>query len=284
MGGLWVSPEDNGANVMQMTNVPGLFAAGEVDFQYHGANRLGANSLLSCIFSGFIAGPRMVEWIKSHPEEADPSVYDGELKRQEAMNNKVLGMTSGTENAFAIHKELGLEMTNHCTVVRRNDNLKKLLVKFSEWEERWENINVNDTSTSVNQAFGFTRALWDMLQLGKAVVKGALMRDESRGAHYKPDFQLHLPEKEKLGAATDTDAYQEFVRETARANGVEFTVAPKSGKEVSPEFNAYMREWVEREKNWNKTSMAKHVEGSEPELSFAPVRMTVEPPKPRIYK
>src|SRR5690606_15435407 len=201
---------------------------------------LGANSLLSCIFSGFAAGPRMVEWVKSHPSEAEASVYDSELKRQEEMNTKVLGMTGGSENAFGIHKELGLEMTKHCTVVRRNENLKTLLGKFGEWEERWENININDNSTSVNQSFQFTRVLWDMLQLGKAVVKGALLRDESRGAHYKPDFQLHLPEKELLGAATDTNAYQDFVRDLARENGADYTVAPKSDATVSTEFNEYM--------------------------------------------
>jgi succinate dehydrogenase / fumarate reductase flavoprotein subunit len=282
MGGLWVSPEDNGDRVMQMTNIPGLFAAGEVEFQYHGANRLGANSLLSCIFGGFIAGPRMVEWVKSHPNEADQSVYDNELKRQTDMNNKVLGMTSGSENAFAIHKELGLEMTKHCTVVRRNENLKALLGKFGEWEQRWHNININDTSTSVNQSFQFTRGLWDMLQLGKAVVKGALLRDESRGAHYKPDFQLPLPDKSKLGEATDVDL--EWGGVWAAANGATYTVAPKSGAPVTPEFEEYMAKWVEREKTWNKTSIAKFVDGGEPEVGYAPVRMTVEPPKPRIYK
>src|SRR3989338_4450099 len=57
MGGLWV-------DFQQMTNIPGLFAAGECEYQYHGANRLGANSLVSCIYGGFVAGPAAVQYMK----------------------------------------------------------------------------------------------------------------------------------------------------------------------------------------------------------------------------
>lgn len=284
MGGLWVSAVDSGPMVKQMTNIPGLFAAGEVEFQYHGANRLGANSLLSCIFGGFLAGDRMVQWAKSHSSEADPAVYQAELDRQTAINKKVLGMTSGKENAFAIHRELGNAMTRYCTVVRRNNELRELMAKFAEWEQRYDNINVNDTSTSVNQSFQFTRSLWDMLQLGKAVAKAALLRDESRGAHYKPEFSLELPANDKLGKHTDTDAYQAFVAELSATNKVAYDVPAKSGAAVAPEFEEYMRKWVDNQNKWLKTSLARHVDGAEPEVNFAPVVCTVEPPKPRIYK
>src|SRR6185436_13278337 len=55
MGGLWCDYD-------HMTNIPGLFAVGEVDYQYHGANRLGANSLISCLYGGMVCGPKMVAW------------------------------------------------------------------------------------------------------------------------------------------------------------------------------------------------------------------------------
>ena len=58
MGGMWVDFD-------QATNIPGIFAAGECEYQYHGANRLGANSLLSCIYGGFVAGPNAVNYAKS---------------------------------------------------------------------------------------------------------------------------------------------------------------------------------------------------------------------------
>ena len=78
MGGLWVDYEANGEGGLlpgsprnQSTNVPGLYAIGECDYQYHGANRLGANSLLSCIFSGLFVGPGIVNWMKSNKAAAD---------------------------------------------------------------------------------------------------------------------------------------------------------------------------------------------------------------------
>ncbi len=288
MGGLWVSPVDGGGQVRQKTNVPGLFSAGEVEFQYLGANRLGANSLLSCIFGGFTAGPRMVEWIASHPEEADESVYSDELKRQNAENDKVLGMNSGGENAFALHRELGQAMTAQCTVVRRNEGLRQLMDKLGELEERWSDIDVNDASTPVNQSFAFTRALFDMIQLAKAMAKGALLRDECRGAHYKPDFDLEKPEKEQLGDHRMTDAYKGFVRELEAKHGVEydakFKEAPAGTAPAAPEFQEYMRNWVEQQKRWSKTTLATWKPNAEPDIEFRDVVMTCEPPKPRIYK
>src|SRR5256886_8636625 len=58
MGGLWV-------DYKQATNIPGIFSAGECEYQYHGANRLGANSLVSCIFGGFVAGPAAVQYARN---------------------------------------------------------------------------------------------------------------------------------------------------------------------------------------------------------------------------
>lgn len=284
MGGLWVSSVDGNGFVKQMTNVPGLFAIGECEFQYHGANRLGANSLLSCIFGGFAAGPRMVEWTKSHSDEADASVYSDELKRQEAENARVLGMTKGSENGFAIHRELGKWMTEQCTVVRTNEGLQKLLDKIAELESRWPNININDDSAPVNQSFAFTRALLDMIQMAKAMAKGALMRDECRGAHYKPEFEVHLPPKEKLGEATDVPAYREYAEQLAAKNGTQYKLKPVSGKPVTPEFEEYIRQWVEQQKKWTRTTLATWKPAAEPEIEFRDVVMTVEPPRPRIYK
>ena len=285
MGGLWVGYTDEGDMIKQMTNVPGTFAAGEVDFQYHGANRLGANSLLSCIYGGLLSGERAAEYVTSHPEESAASVYDGELKRQNEISEKILGMTSGSENPFAIHKELGEQMTAYCTVVRENDKLDQLLGKLSELEERAGNININDTGRSVNQTFTFARALPDMIRLAKAIAKGARMRDESRGAHYKPDFDLQKPESSKIGEASDHQGYRDFCGEIAEKWGAEFDLPPKSGEDITPEFDDYMNNWIQKERNWNKTSIATYKDREkEPEITYRDVAMTVVPPKPRIYK
>lgn len=190
MGGLW-------CDYNQMTNIPGLFAAGEVDYQYHGANRLGANSLLSSIYGGMVAGPKAIEYISAlskHTDDIDSSVFEAEKKNQQERYDKILSM-NGDENAYVIHKELGEWMTDNVTVVRHNDRLKKTDEKIQELMERYQNINVTDTNKWSNQGAPFIRQLWNMLHLARVITLGALNRDESRGAHYKPDFPERNDEK-----------------------------------------------------------------------------------------
>ena len=174
----------------QMTNVPGLFAAGECEYQYHGANRLGANSLVSAIYGGMIAGPKAVEYIKGlkkSVQDISSSVLDSFHKKQTDQYESLLAM-SGTENAYVIHKELGEWMTANMTVVRHNAKLEATIGKIKELKERYHNINMSDTSRWSNQGVAFTRQLWNMLELSEAMTLGGLMRNESRGAHYKPEF------------------------------------------------------------------------------------------------
>ncbi|WP_147532557.1 succinate dehydrogenase flavoprotein subunit [Bacillus marasmi] len=183
MGGLWVDFD-------QMTNIPGLFAAGECDYSQHGANRLGANSLLSAIYGGMVAGPNALKYIGGLEKSVDsvPStVFERHVKTEEEKWNNIMSM-NGTENAYVIHKELGEWMTDNVTVVRYNDKLKQTDDKIVELLERYKNININDTAKWSNQGAAFTRQLENMLQLARVITLGALNRNESRGAHYKPDF------------------------------------------------------------------------------------------------
>jgi succinate dehydrogenase / fumarate reductase, flavoprotein subunit len=183
MGGMWV-------DFNQMTNIPGLFACGECEYQYHGANRLGANSLLSAIFGGMVTGPKAIEYIKGlkkSAEDLSESVFERETNRQTDKYESILAM-NGTENAYVLHKELGEWMTNNMTVVRYNDKLQQTVDKIKELKQRYQNININDTARWNNAGVAFTRQLWNMLELSEAMTVGALMRNESRGAHYKPDF------------------------------------------------------------------------------------------------
>jgi succinate dehydrogenase / fumarate reductase flavoprotein subunit len=183
MGGMW-------CDYNQMTNIPGLFAAGECDYQYHGANRLGANSLLSSIFGGMVAGPKAIEYIKGLKKSAadvDEKVFTSEQKRLTEKYESVLKM-NGTENAYVIHKELGEWMIDNMTVVRYNKKLQETDNKIQELMQRYKNININDTAKWSNQGVAFTRQLWNMLELARVMTLGALQRNESRGAHYKPEF------------------------------------------------------------------------------------------------
>ncbi|TVX87141.1 succinate dehydrogenase flavoprotein subunit [Paenibacillus agilis] len=183
MGGMWV-------DYNQMTNIPGLFAAGECEYQYHGANRLGANSLLSAIYGGMVAGPKAVEYVRGlskSAEDISSTVFDREKNKQSDKYEKLLKM-DGKENAYVLHKELGEWMTNNMTVVRYNDKLQETINKIKELKSRYANINIHDTARWNNPGVAFTRQLWNMLELGEAMTLSALLRDESRGAHYKPDF------------------------------------------------------------------------------------------------
>ena len=180
MGGLWVDFD-------QQTNIPGIFAAGEADYSIHGANRLGANSLLSCIYAGLLAGPNAVNYAKSLKPQTGDGGHAAEHKRQVALNNELLQST-GKENPFKLWRELGETMTEHATIVRYNAGLAKADAKIVELQSRYKNINLSDKSQWANTSFAFGRQLKNMLELSRVVVQGAAQRDESRGAHYKPEF------------------------------------------------------------------------------------------------
>ncbi len=182
MGGMWVDFE-------QRTNIPGLLGAGECDYSIHGANRLGANSLLSCVYGGFVAAPSAIEYAKNleRGNTETNGLHDAELRRQRQINDQILN-NDGKENQYQIHEELGKVMTENVTVLRYNDRLKETDDKILELTERFRRISINDSNLWATQAIPQARQLWNMLQLARVITLGALNRDESRGAHFKPDF------------------------------------------------------------------------------------------------
>jgi len=86
-------------------------------------------------------------------------------------------------------------MTEHATVIRYNKGLKQADEKIVELLERFQNVSLADRTQWANTSFAFTRQLYNMLELSRVIVQGALLRDESRGAHYKPDFPERNDEK-----------------------------------------------------------------------------------------
>lgn len=183
MGGLYIKGD-------HMSNVPGILAAGECDYQYHGANRLGANSLLSCLQGGLKAAAsamKYAEGLEEGAEAASSKFYDQQVKKEEERNDQILRMR-GKENPYSLWEEMGKVMTDNVTVVRYNKNLEETDKKLQELQKRWQDINVGDVSRWANQSLVFSRQLWNMLQLARVITIGALRRNESRGAHYKPDF------------------------------------------------------------------------------------------------
>jgi succinate dehydrogenase / fumarate reductase flavoprotein subunit len=182
MGGLWVDYD-------QRTNIPGLLAAGECDYSIHGANRLGANSLVSCVFGGFVAAPAAIEFAKNIERNgADGSkIYDQELQLQREINDRLIKQ-SGDENQYVLHQEMGQWMTDNVTVIRYNDKLKATDNKLLELMDRYKRISINDSNLWATMALPHARHLANMLELARVITLGALNRNESRGAHYKPEF------------------------------------------------------------------------------------------------
>jgi len=224
MGGIWVNGED------QASNVPGIYAAGECEYQYHGANRLGANSLVSCIFGGGLAGPAAVKYAKNldkGAESASSAVLESEKKRQEEKNQKLLSQ-GGTENPITIWRELGELMTEHVTVTRVNKNLESADAQIRELQERYKKMNLSDRTKWSNQTLNFARELENMLILARVITLGALARNESRGAHYKPDF----PERDDANWLKTTRA--KWVN-----NDIQLTYEPVDTSLIRPRARRY---------------------------------------------
>jgi succinate dehydrogenase / fumarate reductase, flavoprotein subunit len=199
MGGLWVDFDRaaNGSLVMgsprnQATSIPGLYACGEADYQYHGANRLGANSLLSCLWAGMVTGPAIATYRKNVARSAwdmPSSLFDKAEKREQKTFDAILSLRGG-ENPYKLHDELAQTMLVDCTIERHNPTLDKVLAKIEEIDDRARRIGVTDDARGkMNQGAQYVRHLRNMIVLARVIALGARNRDESRGAHFKPEFQ-----------------------------------------------------------------------------------------------
>jgi len=192
MGGAWVdwpacNDMDRDQRFRQMTNLPGCFNCGESDYQYHGANRLGANSLLSCIFSGLVAGdevPKYLQALDQYGDTCSSTIFDRASRAEEETLSELL-KRSGPENVHQLHEEIAHWMVRHVTVERNNRDLERTIHKIKEIRERLRSISLDDRGQFANQTLQFALQLGPMLELALVITKGALLREESRGAHHK---------------------------------------------------------------------------------------------------
>lgn len=202
MGGLWVDYEKGHEGALdvdsprnQQTSIPGLFAAGEADYQYHGANRLGANALLSCLTGGELTAQGVAAYLKNlEGGEAASSVYD-DARRAEQDRYDALRKANGPENPYRLHAELAEVMWNNCGIWRTQKDLLSARERLDELAGRARQCALVDDSGWANQAVPFARAVQNMVEMSKAIVGGAIAREESRGAHFKMDTPNRDDEK-----------------------------------------------------------------------------------------
>ena len=197
MGGLWVDYEKGHEGALdidsprnQMTNIAGLYAVGEADYQYHGANRLGANALLSCLTGGELTSFGVMAYLRNLPAGSVddlPAAVVADAQQRDQAEYLAFRTNRGKENAYRLHADLGNLMWNNCGIWRTQKDLLFAQGKLIEFGERVQQCEVLDDAPWTNQAVPFARALKNMIEMAKAIVGGAIARDESRGAHFKMD-------------------------------------------------------------------------------------------------
>jgi succinate dehydrogenase / fumarate reductase flavoprotein subunit len=236
MGGLWVDYEKGHEGALdldsprnQMTNVPGLYAAGEADFQYHGANRLGANALLSCLTAGELTAQGILAYLKNAEDaKSQPSSLFAEATQERQAEYDGFRKANGSENPYRLHAELADVMWNNCGIWRTQKELLAAQDSLKDLGERVHRCGLVDDSAWNNQAVPFTRAMKHMIESSKAIVAGAIVRNESRGAHFKMD----TPDRDDTNWLKSTLA-------TWTAEGPTFEFEPIDVSYIAPRARKY---------------------------------------------
>ena len=187
MGGLWTDYD-------QRTSIPGLFVGGEVGNNYHGANRLGANSLLSASVDGWFTLPYSV------PDHLAPLLgtpaLDPDAPEVRAAVDEVragidrLCAIDGSHPPSWFHRRLGALMYQHCGVSRSAKSLRAGITAIRQLRQSfWSDLKVVGTPDGFNQQLEQAGRVADLLELAELMCIDALDRDESCGAHFRIEHQ-----------------------------------------------------------------------------------------------
>ncbi len=195
MGGLWV-------DYNLMTTIPGLFSIGESNFSDHGANRLGASSLMQCSGDGHFILPNTItdylaDDIRTPKISTDEKAFEETEKAVKERINRLMNV-KGKQTASDFHKRLGKILWDHCGMVRHAEGLKKGMQLLNELEEEfWKDICVPETPHELNQELEKAWKVADYFEVGRLMCQDAVERNESCGAHFREEYQTENGEAKR---------------------------------------------------------------------------------------
>jgi succinate dehydrogenase / fumarate reductase, flavoprotein subunit len=187
MGGLWV-------DYNLMTTIPGLYAVGESNFSDHGANRLGASSLMQCSGDGYFIlpytiGDYLADEIRTPRFSTETPEFEEAEKQVRERIARVMAV-NGTQTVSSFHKRLGKILWDHCGMVRSAEGLQKAIVMLDQLEEEfWRDVKVTGSSEEFNQELEKALRVADFFEVGRLMCQDALDRNESCGAHFREEYQ-----------------------------------------------------------------------------------------------
>ena len=187
MGGLWVDYE-------LMTTIPGLYALGECNFSDHGANRLGANSLLQASIDGYFILPNTINnylsgKLRSVSVTTDHEAFDRVEEEVAAHIDRIL-MPEGSRTVDDFHRELGKVMWRECAMSRNREGLESALQQITALRDNfWKEVKVTGSAHELNTELEKALRLADFIELALLMCTDALQREESCGAHFREEYQ-----------------------------------------------------------------------------------------------
>jgi len=194
MGGLWVDYE-------LMTTIPGLYAIGESNFSDHGANRLGASSLMQAAGDGYFVLPNTIsnylaDQISVAKIATDKPEFADAEKAAMGRISKLMSI-KGKQTASSFHKRLGKIMWDYVGMSRNEAGLKKALELVGELkDEFWKDLNIPGNASDLNMELEKAGRVDDYFDLAQLLITDALNRKESCGAHFREEYQT--PDGEAL--------------------------------------------------------------------------------------
>jgi succinate dehydrogenase / fumarate reductase flavoprotein subunit len=186
MGGLWV-------DYNLMTNIPGLYAVGEANFSDHGANRLGASSLMQCLADGYFVLPQTIgnylhDIFRDKVGTDHPAFRQHEADAKDRIDR--LMSIGGSQTPLSLHRKLGDIVWEHCGMARNGEGLRSAIDQIAEVrDEFWNDLHIPGGADGVNQSLERAGRVADFIELADLMCHDALDRDESCGCHFREEHQ-----------------------------------------------------------------------------------------------